>query len=165
MTVPKAQHLFSDNRNRVAEIEHCCWPGCDKDRYHESDAPPFCGNHLVACAVYASSNVMDLIDPLHQARGGLIQRPSKAVGPSVVYYVRLGDHVKIGTTTNLPARLASFYVDHDPNALLGSEPGGRDVEARRHLEFAAERVYRNRELFNPSPRLLAHIASLKADAA
>lgn len=79
----------------------------------------------------------------------------------VVYYVRLGDHIKIGTTSNLTARLNSLYVDHDPDLLLAVEPGGRDLESQRHSEFAAERVYANRELFNPSPRLLSHITAIR----
>lgn len=77
-----------------------------------------------------------------------------------VYYVRIGTHVKIGTTSDLRQRLRALYVDHDPSLLLAIEPGDGRVEARRHFEFRDERVYSNRELFNPSPRLLAHIDAL-----
>lgn len=77
-----------------------------------------------------------------------------------VYYVRIGSHVKIGTTVDLRRRLRSFYVDHDPDLLLALEPGDGRVEAARHAQFRDERVYVNRELFNPSRRLLAHIDAL-----
>ena len=73
---------------------------------------------------------------------------------SVVYYVRLADHVKIGYTTHLRGRLGGLRTD--ATALLAAEPGWREVEAQRHAEFADERQGR-RENFNPSRRLLAHI--------
>lgn len=78
---------------------------------------------------------------------------------SVVYYVRLGDHVKIGYTINLGARINGLRVDRD--ALLAVEPGWREVEDQRHEMFAAERQGR-RENFNPSRRLLLHIEAVRA---
>lgn len=153
-------------RNPIAEIETCCWPGCPADRYDASDAPPFCGNHMVRCAVYISASVTDLLDADASARSKVTPLLPDLAGPrtltdAVVYYVRLGNHIKIGTTTNLAARLNALYVDHDPELLLATEPGGRDVESLRHHEFDQERVYANRELFNPSRRLLEHIESLR----
>lgn len=84
--------------------------------------------------------------------------PSKFA--ETVYYVRLGDHIKIGTTNDLAKRLRSLYADHDPDLLLAVEPGGYSVEQYRHAQFSDERVWSNRELFNPSRRLLDHIADL-----
>lgn len=83
------------------------------------------------------------------------------VDGAVVYYVRHGDHVKIGRTTDLQSRLRSLYLD--PDALLATEPGGQQLETQRHAQFADERVYANRELFNPSRRLLAHISALQPE--
>lgn len=77
---------------------------------------------------------------------------------SVVYYVRIGDHVKIGFTVNMKQRLNGLRVDVD--AVLATEPGGRELEKQRHREFANERVSK-RENFNPSRRLLAHIDSIR----
>lgn len=79
-----------------------------------------------------------------------------------VYYVRISDHVKIGTTNDLARRLRTLYADHDPKLLLAIEPGGWGVEQHRHKQFREERVWQNRELFNPSPRLLGHIAEINA---
>lgn len=152
-------------RNHLAEVESCCWPGCPADRHPASDAPPLCTKHLISCAVYISDSMTDLIDRNAASRASIAPLHPSAFGEQktgeVVYYVRVGDHIKIGTTTNLPSRLAALYVDHDPDLVLATEPGGRAVENTRHHEFDAERVYANRELFNPSPRLLAHIARLK----
>lgn len=86
------------------------------------------------------------------------KRKALRAGLSVVYYLRMGDHVKIGTSCNVDARIRALYGN--PEDLLATEPGDRTVEQHRHREFAAERVRPDRELFNPSPRLLAHIATL-----
>lgn len=80
-----------------------------------------------------------------------------------VYYVRIGDHVKIGTTADLRSRMRALYVDHDPDLLLAIEPGNRQVETSRHAQFRDERVYFNRELFNPSRRLLQYIDALNQE--
>ena len=155
-------------RNKLGEIEFCCWPGCTSDRYEEPSAPPFCGKHLIRCATYVSSRMKDLMEaPLLPPRppmaGPVGESADKA--SSVVYYVRLGDHIKIGTTTNLRARMSALYIDHNPDALLATEPGDRNVERERHNDFREDRAFSNRELFNPSPRLMAHIQRLNAAAA
>lgn len=148
--------------NANAWIEQCCYPGCSAERFEQPDAPPFCGKHLIECGLYIAKHMssMNLLDPDRQDRSALA--PDTPVGQhqAVVYYVRLGNHVKIGTTNNLDQRLRDLYVHADPSALLACEPGDRTLERERHHQFAAERVYSNRELFNPSPRLLHHIETL-----
>jgi hypothetical protein len=56
----------------------------------------------------------------------------------VVYFVKMGDNVKIGTSTSLKARLRSFYLSFDDVLLL--LPGGEDVEDACHKRFAAAQV-------------------------
>lgn len=156
-------HLHGQKRNRSAEMEWCCWPDCREPRCPASDAPPLCVGHLVSCATYiAEAMGKSLLDP-ERDQQAMTAAKRDAIQGEVVYYLRLGDQVKIGTTTNLPRRMASLYVDHDPEALLATESGGRAVEAERHGQFAAERVYANRELFRLSPRLAAHIDELRLD--
>lgn len=96
----------------------------------------------------------------HRRANGLLTRQEKLQAQSVVYYVRIHDHVKIGFTVNLRQRLSGLRVDDD--ALLATEPGGRPEEAARHKQFAAERVGK-RENFNPSRRLLSHIEAIRAE--
>lgn len=160
------------SRNPTAYIERCCYPGCKADRWVEPDSPPFCAKHMIECAYYIARHMagMYLIDPERGHRKPMASTEIDQIitgppTPSVVYYVRMGNHVKIGTTTNLEKRMQSFYLDSDPDALLATEPGDVALERQRHVEFRAERVYANRELFNPSRRLLAHIESLKAKVA
>lgn len=128
-----------------------------------------CTSHLITCSTYMAEWMrLNVIDPDRERRrrDSIIRAGEQhRLDGSVVYYVRLGDHVKIGTTVNLTLRLRALYLDHDASLLLAVEPGGFELEQIRHEQFDAERVHANRELFNPSPRLLAHIDSLPRLAA
>lgn len=88
----------------------------------------------------------------------------KADATGAVYYVRLtGDRVKIGFTTNLASRLASYRAR--PEDLLAVEAGPRELEGRRHRQFAADRIDKRLEDFTLSEALTAHIASLNGQVA
>ena len=89
------------------------------------------------------------------------RRPAAAGTPSdrhVVYYVRIGEYVKIGTTGNLPQRLRQLRVS--PDDLLAVEPGSVGVERARHHQFRSDRLHVRRENFHPSVALMEHIARL-----
>lgn len=75
--------------------------------------------------------------------------------PHVVYYMRIGDRVKVGTTANLDLRMANF----NPEELLATEPGGYDVERERHQQFAHLRTHG--EWFVYDAELKDHIDTLK----
>lgn len=74
--------------------------------------------------------------------------------PVVVYYVRHGDQVKIGTTHSLVNRLRQ--IRHD--ALLAIEPGHYDLEKLRHWQFAENRL--DGEWFALDADLEDHIAHI-----
>ena len=74
---------------------------------------------------------------------------------SKVYYVRCGHLIKIGTTTDLGRRFKSIR----PNELLAAEPGGQELETRRHQQFATLRA--SGEYFHPGPALQQHIVGLR----
>lgn len=74
----------------------------------------------------------------------------------VVYYVRAGDMVKIGTSARPTQRLAALWFDE----LLAFEQGGRSIEQSRHAQFAALRG--TGEWFAYRGQLPAHIAELRA---
>jgi hypothetical protein len=64
--------------------------------------------------------------------------PDEAGTPArvdVVYYIRSGDRVKIGTSANPRGRLAQLSYDE----LLGFELGNRLLEQKRHAQFASHR--------------------------
>lgn len=56
----------------------------------------------------------------------------------VVYFIRIGQHVKIGTSTNLRGRTRSFYLSLDD--VLAVVPGGKPVEDLFHERFAGSRI-------------------------
>lgn len=75
----------------------------------------------------------------------------------VVYYLRFGEQIKIGTSSNPRQRLASLRYDE----LLAFERGGRALEQRRHAQFATHRLGRS-EWFAEHNDLAAHIHVLNA---
>jgi hypothetical protein len=79
----------------------------------------------------------------------------RRVHAPVVYYVRIGQHIKIGTSTNLKKRLAAYPLGE----LLATEPGSYDIESQRLSQFAHLLAHR-REYFTPATDLLEHIAAL-----
>jgi len=74
----------------------------------------------------------------------------------VVYYLRYGDRVKIGTTANPRQRLAAIWHDE----VLAFERGDRTLERRRHAQFAEDRL--GGEWFRLSPAVRDHVASVAA---
>lgn len=74
---------------------------------------------------------------------------------AVVYYVRIRDLIKIGTTTNMKARMLDLLIDE----VLATEPGGEDLETMRHEQFRHLKV--RGERFTPAPDLLSHIAMIR----
>ncbi|WP_307812156.1 GIY-YIG nuclease family protein [Lacisediminihabitans changchengi] len=54
----------------------------------------------------------------------------------VVYYLRYGDRIKIGTSANPRRRIAA--LPHDE--VLAFERGDRALEQARHRQFAAHRI-------------------------
>lgn len=74
---------------------------------------------------------------------------------SVVYYMRLGNRIKIGTTTKLELRRQQIQ----PEEVLATEPGGVTVEQERHRQFAHLRV--SGEWFIDGRILREHIARLR----
>ena len=73
----------------------------------------------------------------------------------VVYYLRFGDRIKIGTSARPRRRLAAIWHDE----LLALERGDRAVERARHEQFAAQRHGRT-EWFTADGELLEHVRAL-----
>jgi hypothetical protein len=76
---------------------------------------------------------------------------------SIVYYIRRGDLIKIGTTVDPFRRFSGLR----PDEILAFEPGGPELEASRHRQFSACRVTKRGEYFRPSAALKGHIESLR----
>lgn len=65
---------------------------------------------------------------------------------SVVYFLRTGNRVKIGRTTNLPGRIASLSLE--PACCVLAIDGAARVESELHRRFAPYRIHRRREWFD-----------------
>jgi T5orf172 domain len=76
--------------------------------------------------------------PMPNRRRKCRPRAAPRGGPAgeVVYFVRAGNAVKIGSTTNLAARLRALATASAVSLeLLAAVPGGREVEARLHRHW------------------------------
>lgn len=71
-----------------------------------------------------------------------------------VYYMRIGNRCKIGYTTNLARRMLVVV----PEEVLAVEAGTRELEARRHDEFAQLRTHA--EWFMLDDPLTGHVATV-----
>lgn len=79
-----------------------------------------------------------------------------------VYFVRKGEAVKIGWSSNAKRRMYSIQ----PDAILHTQPGTKQDEAMLHAAFAHLLIEgRGREWFRPEPDLMSFILRLKTDAA
>jgi hypothetical protein len=79
--------------------------------------------------------------------------------PPIVYYMRLGNLVKIGFTANLTNRMGSIR----PQELMVTEPGGREREQERHAQFADLKAHG--EWFRLESPLTEHIEAVRREAA
>jgi hypothetical protein len=80
---------------------------------------------------------------------------------SLVYYARLvGGNIKIGMSIDVPSRMEALARSLGPVELLATEPGGLDIEAKRHRQFDWLAV--GSEVFLPGVDLLGHIKRVKA---
>ncbi|MFE2969898.1 GIY-YIG nuclease family protein [Streptomyces sp. NPDC059340] len=77
-------------------------------------------------------------------------------GAGIVYYIRRGAVIKIGTTAQPAKRFATLL----PDEVLGFEPGDRALEQERHRQFAHLRVGLT-EHFRITPALLEHAQALR----
>lgn len=94
------------------------------------------------------------------ARSGAIgpYQPQLAEVPSIVYYVRRGDLIKIGTTTDPSTRFRELM----PDEILAFEPGGIHEETLRHRQFHHIRQGARAEYFRITPELVRHIRQVRA---
>lgn len=78
-------------------------------------------------------------------------RRQKYPSGSVVYFVAIGDCVKIGFSTNMKARMKTFRTSSADIQLLLAIPGDRALEREMHTLFDEQRI--ERELFHLEGRV------------
>lgn len=131
------------------------------------DAPfPICLTHAADVLRYLRSYMpqtlagigMAAAEGIEQQRHRDAERRARKPRTDVVYYVQVGKHIKIGTTTSLASRMRSYPPD---SRLLAYEPGDGELERQRHREFTTD-LAMGREWFLPSDALLAHIKDVRS---
>lgn len=150
------------NANRTL-YGHCIWPECRRPRaalmqsaYRGAGDPPLCVQHVeqtwrIAQAVADERNYRT--DP---APREIPPRPTSKVG--WIYYLAVGDHIKIGYASNVGRRLRSY----PPTATLifahrGTRDDEKNIHSRLHPYCAA-----GREWYERHPRVLALIDAAQA---
>lgn len=122
----------------------CCAPSCWSRDATNYGGVPLCPTHFAAVEKYATPPEPE----------------------PVVYYVTRIDKpglIKIGTTKDLRQRVAALGARGRTVNLVATEPGGRDVERQRHLEFSRLRV--EGEWFTYAAALIVHIHGLTGETA
>ncbi|UAJ79965.1 GIY-YIG nuclease family protein [Leifsonia sp. ZF2019] len=98
---------------------------------------------------------------LHQKKHGDTgwrEEPTPKREPGWVYYIRMGDLIKIGYATDVAKRMRNY----PPSAqLLAAHPGTIELEREMHKRFSPD-LARGREWFTESSDLSAHIAQVVA---
>jgi hypothetical protein len=129
----------------------CHWPTCKANP--GPTLAPLCIDHLAIAHQMFSGILADLVDDSRRRNAARKPDPSRRAG-GLIYFIRLGNRVKIGFTTNLAHRLS--VLPHEE--VLGTVPGTMKDEKRCHLAFAHLRVHG--EWFRSDDDLLAFIADV-----
>ena len=120
----------------------CTWEGCGNLAADEL--------RMILCWSHSRAIAEDYIAAADAWNGKIKEQRA---GRGLVYYLRIGDLIKIGYTTNLYLRMEKY----PPNAeLLATEYGDRKLERERHSRFSIH-LRRGREWFDPAPELMKWI--------
>lgn len=166
--IPLCGSHISDIEQQLSDrpprgMPRCMWPGCQQYTMW-SPQTKLCSTHLAIVIRYGSDD-MAARRILHTMTGSVEnERPippmPKPASPQqgTVYYVKVGEHIKVGWTSDMEQRMRSY----PPNSiLLATEPGTRADEKRRHKTLAAHRSHGN-EWYVPAPSVLHHLDMVKA---
>lgn len=128
--------------------DRCCWPGCTTPhslRYRV----PMCDVHVRMA--YQQVRAVDEAEDLAARQSRALDRFSH----ETIYYLSLGDQIKIGYTVDLDQRMRSYPP---ASILLATHPGTLADETALHERFKAYRAS-GREWYHRVPDLLTHIAT------
>lgn len=112
----------------------------------------------IATQLGAHRHRLAMIDPQRTRAGqpAYLPPPMAAVDGPIVYYVRRGDLIKIGTTADPPTRFDRLM----PDEILAVEPGGEQTETYRHRQFG--HLHCRGEYFRAAPELVEHARQVRA---
>lgn len=149
----------------IRETLVCRMPHCNDGVYRNND------DDRIAVCRYHAIKIWAVIDKtsdrkplteiqmnrhLRQARADqerIDELESRRVQPGTVYYLQVGEHVKIGFTADLKQRMKAYPPT---SKLLAAHPGTRHLEGEMHRTFGGSRAA-GREWFLDTPELRRHI--------
>lgn len=120
---------------------------------------PICLDHAAQVMRFLGEAI-DQADPEPEPARDLDAIPMPGEDSPIIYYLRIGEHIKIGYSANFTIRRRFYPPDSE---LLAIEPGSKAIELRRLRQFTKHLSMR-REWFTPAPELLAHIERLRTAA-
>jgi hypothetical protein len=111
----------------------------------------------IAAKVGAHRHRLAMVNPrdTRSGRPAYHQMTLTGTSDSLVYYIRRGDLIKIGTTTEPAIRFRALL----PDEILAFEPGGDELETARHLQFG--HLWHRGEYFRIAPELLEHARQIR----
>jgi hypothetical protein len=128
---------------------------------------PICAHHATKLYRWIRDSLTEA-DPLliataitrsEDARVAQTEQRRRQTKP-VVYYIQVGDLIKIGYTIDLRLRVRAYPPSRK---VLATEPGTPALEATRHGQFKDCRAH-GREWFHHDPALLTHINRLRSES-
>ena len=139
----------------LALVETCCvMADCEEQLSPRFPSVPLCERHA-ALVVRDYNRIASTVEV-----GPPPVRCPTYPSPPQVYYLGIApDVVKIGYTVNLATRVRS--IRRTLADVLATEPGGKDVEQKRHRQFAADRIGVWAEDFTLSAELAEHIQRMR----
>jgi hypothetical protein len=167
-------------------VTRCAWPRCQAplesqiDLSHEPHVTRYgvlCRTHAidVAAAVLREQQIHSMIEHifekqtsedavrLSEMRGKRERheadiRSLRKDRPGFVYFLRVGERIKIGYSVDVKRRMRAYPPGCE---LLAVEPGDRELETQRHRQFAGSRTD-GREWFRPTPDILDLVGEIVA---
>lgn len=141
---------------QLIDADNPVWPAAAAILREMADAGVEVNEQTYGIAVKLATHRAAIIESRrqHDRRITYVSVPLTAMG-SIVYYIRRGDLIKIGTTADPARRFAALL----PEEILAFEPGGRDEETFRHRQF--DHLRGRGENFRQAPELMHHIKSMR----
>lgn len=133
----------------------CLVPVCNADASELIDLP-LCASHSISVYRQMCEIVKDRTVAKRRIPRPTQARPLAKSRPGTIYFMRFGELVKIGFTTNLTQRIGQLR----PDEVLATMPGTMRDEEDLHARFGP--WMQHREYFLPNPQLSALIDSLGA---
>lgn len=148
-------------RESIISMDRCYWDGCDEFLWDRTI--PLCRHHAVKVWAYVDHREAKGVHMIaRQEQLEETKRHEEAVAavhttPGWVYYLRVGELIKIGFTLDIDRRLAEY----PPNVeLLAVHAGTWELEQSIHKRFDLDRVH-GREWYQESEAMRAHLQRAK----